>query len=109
MGTAPRKAKCRMLHGQHRNAQRRRDAMAAYWIWWALAALLVAVELTVGTFYLLAVGVAFAIGGVAAWMDVSPPGQLVVAGVLCVVGTIAAHRWRMRHGQPPPSPSLDIG
>jgi membrane protein implicated in regulation of membrane protease activity len=83
--------------------------MAAYWIWWALAALLVAVELTVGTFYLLAVGVAFAIGGVAAWMDVSPPGQLVVAGVLCVVGTIAAHRWRMRHGQPPPSPSLDIG
>lgn len=83
--------------------------MAEYWIWWVLAALLVGAELMTGTFYLLAVGVAFAIGGVAAWMGVSPPGQLAVAGVLSVVGTIAAHRWRMRRGEPAPQQSLDLG
>ena len=42
--------------------------MSAYWIWWALAAVLVGAELVTGTFYLLAVGVAFALGGVAAWL-----------------------------------------
>ena len=30
-----------------------------YWIWWVLAAVLVGAELFTGTFYLLAVGVAF--------------------------------------------------
>ena len=34
-------------------------AMADYWIWWTLAAVLVGAELMTGTFYLLAVGVAF--------------------------------------------------
>jgi len=32
-----------------------------YWVWWALAAILVGAELMTGTFYLLAVGVAFAV------------------------------------------------
>ena len=60
--------------------------MAAYWIWWVLAGVVVAAELLIGTFYLLAVGVAFAVGGVAAWrrrqamtsaMSWSPRGQNV--------------------------------
>jgi membrane protein implicated in regulation of membrane protease activity len=82
--------------------------MAAYWIWWALAVILVGAELMTGTFYLLAVGVAFAVGGVAAWLGAPPPVQLIIGGVLTVAGTIAAHRWRLRR-VPPPSPSLDLG
>ena len=70
--------------------------MAAYWVWWALAAILVGAELMTGTFYLLAVGVAFAVGGLAAWLGASLPVQLVIGGVLSVAGTIAAHRWRLR-------------
>ena len=56
--------------------------MADYWIWWILAAILVGAELMTGTFYLLAVGVAFAVGGLAAVLGVALPLQLVVAGVV---------------------------
>ncbi len=62
-----------------------------------------------GTFYLLAVGIAFAFGGLAAWVGASMPLQLLTAGVLAVVGTMLAHRWRMRRGQASQQPDLDIG
>jgi membrane protein implicated in regulation of membrane protease activity len=82
--------------------------MAAYWVWWALAAILVGAELMTGTFYLLAVGVAFVAGGLAAWLGASPEVQLIIGGVLSVAGTIAAHRWRLRQVVPPAA-SLDLG
>jgi membrane protein implicated in regulation of membrane protease activity len=82
--------------------------MSAYWIWWALAAVLVGAELMTGTFYLLAVGVAFAVGGAAALVGADLPIQLVVAGVLSVVGTLWAHRWRERRSLPPQQ-GLDVG
>jgi len=82
--------------------------MDEHWIWWVLAVILVGAELMTGTFYLLAVGVAFAVGGVAALVGASLPMQLIVAGVLSVAGTMIAHRWR-RARVPPPSPSLDLG
>jgi membrane protein implicated in regulation of membrane protease activity len=82
--------------------------MAAYWIWWALAVILVGIELMTGTFYLLAVGVAFAAGGLAALLGAALPVQLIIGGVLSVAGTMAAHRWRQQR-VPPPPPSLDLG
>jgi len=85
-----------------------RGRMAAFWIWWALAVILVGIELMTGTFYLLAVGVAFAVGGLAAWLGAALPVQLVIGGVLSVAGALAAHRWRQQR-VPPPSPSLDLG
>jgi membrane protein implicated in regulation of membrane protease activity len=83
--------------------------MADYWIWWVVAALLVGVELTTGTFYLLAVGIAFALGGVVALLGASAPVQLLVGGALAVVAVIIAHRWRMRRGAPTRQPPLDRG
>ena len=83
--------------------------MDEFWIWWILAAVLVGAELLTGTFYLLAIGVAFAVGGIAAWLGVPLPAQLLTAGALSVVGTMLAHRWRRRRGEPPPQPGLDIG
>ena len=82
--------------------------MTDYWTWWILAAVLVGAELVTGTFYLLAVGVAFAVGGVAAVLGVSLPLQLVVAGAVAVAATMVAHRWRGAR-VPPPTPSLDLG
>jgi membrane protein implicated in regulation of membrane protease activity len=82
--------------------------MTDYWTWWILAALLVGAELLTGTFYLLAVGFAFAVGGLAAVLGVSLPLQMIVAGVLAVVATMGAHRWRGER-VPPPTPSLDLG
>ena len=71
--------------------------------------MLVGAELVTGTFYLLAVGVAFAVGGVAAILGVSLPMQLVVAGVArgrrrpWSRTSGAAHACRRR------TPSLDLG
>lgn len=83
--------------------------MTDYWLWWILATLLIGAELVTGTFYLLAVGIAFAFGGVAAFAGASTPLQLLTAGVLAVIGTMIAHRWRRGRGEPPALPGLDIG
>jgi membrane protein implicated in regulation of membrane protease activity len=83
--------------------------MSDFWIWWFLAAVLVGAELLSGTFYLLAVGIAFAMGGVAAWLGADLPLQLLTAGVLAVVGTVLAHRWRQRRVAKTGLPDLDVG
>lgn len=83
--------------------------MATYWMWWIASAVLVGAELVTGTFYLLAVGIAVALGGVAAWLGASMPVQWAVAGVLGVALTIGAHRWRLSRALPPPQQPLDVG
>ena len=83
--------------------------MIDYWVWWVAAALLVGLELVTGTFYLLAVGLAFVVGGVVAWMGASIPAQLLVGGGLAVIAVILAHQWRKARGTPPPQPPLDRG
>jgi membrane protein implicated in regulation of membrane protease activity len=83
--------------------------MHAYWTWWFIAAVLIGIELIVGTFYLLAVGIAVGLGGLAAWWGASEPMQFAIAGVLGVVLTIIAHRWRLARASPPQQPSLDFG
>jgi membrane protein implicated in regulation of membrane protease activity len=83
--------------------------MTSYWLWWILAAILVGAEIVTGTFYLLAVGVAFAFGGVAAFIGASAPMQLLTAGILVVIGVMLVHYWRRRRGEPLPQPGLDIG
>lgn len=82
--------------------------MDGHWWWWILAAVLVGAELLTGTFYLLAVGIAFAIGGVIALSGSSLTVQLAVTGVLAVLLTMVAHRWRLRLGTPVDRP-LDVG
>lgn len=83
--------------------------MSAFWLWWVMAAVLIGAELLTGTYYLLAVGAAFALGGVAAWLGASVEAQLAVAGFLSIALTFVAHRWRLRRGAPPPQPGLDVG
>ena len=83
--------------------------MSSYVLWWIIAAVLVGVELVTGTFYLLAVGAAFAIGGLAAWAGLDTWVQFAVASVLSVLGVSAAHRWRKSRAEPAPMASLDVG
>lgn len=83
--------------------------MAAEWVWWILGGVLVAAELVTGTFYLLAVGIAFLIGGVAAWLGVPLEVQLLIAGAFSLAGSWLAHAWRERHATPPAQPPLDLG
>jgi membrane protein implicated in regulation of membrane protease activity len=83
--------------------------MGDFWIWWILAALLIGLELATGTFYLLAVGIAFVLGGGAAWLGASLPMQMLVGGALSAVALVAAHYARKRIKVPAAMPSLDRG
>lgn len=83
--------------------------MSSYVVWWVIAAVLVGVELATGTFYLLAVGAAFAIGGVAAWLGLEPWVQFAAASIISIAGVSAAHRWRTNREHAPQMPSLDLG
>ena len=68
--------------------------MQEYVVWWILAAVLVGVELTSGTFYLLVYGAAAAVAGVAAWLGAGLVVQLLTASVIAVIGTLALRRWK---------------
>lgn len=83
--------------------------MSSYIIWWIVAAVLVGVELATGTFYLLAVGAACVIGGIAAWLGLEGWVQFAGASIASLVGVSAAHRWRKSRAQPSQMPGLDIG
>jgi membrane protein implicated in regulation of membrane protease activity len=63
-------------------------------VWWILAAVLVGVELTSGTFYLLVYGLAAAAAGVAARLGAGLFMQLLTAGVIATLGTLALRRWK---------------
>jgi membrane protein implicated in regulation of membrane protease activity len=69
----------------------------------------VGVELATGTFYLLAIGAACVVGGIAAWLGFEPWVQFGVATMATLFGITAAHRWRKGRAEPPPMPSLDVG
>jgi membrane protein implicated in regulation of membrane protease activity len=83
--------------------------VSGYVVWWILAAILVGVELATGTFYLLAVGAAFAIGGLAAYLGLETWVQFAVASIFTIVGIGAANKWRQSRAQQPPMQGLDVG
>lgn len=84
--------------------------MQAYAVWWILAAVLVGVELTSGTFYLLVYGVAAAAAGVAAWLGAGVVAQLLTAAVIGVFGTLVLRHWRRSTEHPESSvQDMDIG
>ena len=74
--------------------------MQAFVAWWILAAVLVGVELASGTFYLLVYGLAAAAAGLAAWLGAGVPAQLLTAGAIAVLGTLALRRWKQRTAHP---------
>jgi membrane protein implicated in regulation of membrane protease activity len=83
--------------------------MDAHWMWWIAAAVLIGAELLTYTFYLLAIGVAVALGGLAAFLGASTEMQWAVAAVLGFVLTLIAHRWRMTHARPGVQTPADVG
>lgn len=80
------------------------------WCWGIAAAVLIGAELMTGTFYLLAVGAAAALGAVLAALGLELPTQLFIAAVACIVFVFAAHHWRLSraHKSAPPM-ELDVG
>ncbi len=84
--------------------------MQAYLIWWIVAAVLVGVEMTSGTFYLLVYGAAAAAAGVAAWLGASTVTQLFTAALIAVLGTLALRHWKRTTDHPESTvQDMDIG
>ncbi len=88
--------------------------MAAYYVWFAAATLLVIAELASGTFYLLMVALGLAAGGLGALAGLSPAGQTLLAAAVAVVGIAVLRRsrfGRVRRGNAAADPdvNLDIG
>ncbi|HJV71144.1 NfeD family protein [Ideonella sp.] len=82
--------------------------------WWVATGLLVVLELTSGTFYLLMLGIGTAAGALAAHAGLPFPGQLVAAAA---VGGAAVTFWRRRRLAHPAAPraaenpdvNMDVG
>lgn len=84
--------------------------MQAYIVWWIVAAVLVGLELTTGTFYLLVYGVAAAAAGITAWLGLGWAAQFLVAALIAVLGTLLLQRWKRDTGHPESTAQdMDIG
>jgi len=83
--------------------------MSIYVYWFLLALVLLGVEMATGTFYLLVVSVAMAVGGVAALLGLGLPVQLALAALAGVLGIVILRRWRGGKAGDAASQSFDTG
>ena len=83
--------------------------MAPYVYWFLLALGLMALEMMTGTFYLLVLGIALGVGGVAALFGLSMPLQYALSAVAGIAGTVILRRVRRARMRDVPNQSLDIG
>jgi membrane protein implicated in regulation of membrane protease activity len=83
--------------------------MAIYIYWFLLALILLGLEMATGTFYLLVVSLAMAIGGGAALLDLGLPVQIVLAALSGVFGTFVLRRWKGGNVGDAASQSFDTG
>ena len=83
--------------------------MEIYIYWFLLALILLGLEMATGTFYLLMVAIAMAVGGVAALLGTNMAWQLLLCAVTVVAGTIVLRRWKSTQVKEVANASLDIG
>ncbi|MBU0688476.1 MAG: NfeD family protein [Gammaproteobacteria bacterium] len=83
--------------------------MEIYIYWFLLALVLVGLEIATGTFYLLVIAIALAIGGTAAALGLTLVWQLVLSAVTGFAGTIMLRRWKSGRAASTPDVGLDIG
>jgi membrane protein implicated in regulation of membrane protease activity len=83
--------------------------MATYIIWFLLALVLLAAEMTTGTFYLLVLAVALATGGIAALVDLPLALQFTLCAVVGIIGTIILRRSKFTQPASIEQQNLDIG
>jgi membrane protein implicated in regulation of membrane protease activity len=83
--------------------------MAAYIYWFMLALVLLGLEMTSGTFYMLVLSMAVALGGVAALAGLGLVWQLSLAGAAAVIGTLILRHSRITRPADAKNDSFDIG
>lgn len=83
--------------------------MATYTYWFILALVLLGAEMMSGTFYMLVLAVAVALGGVAALAGLDMAWQISVAGVAAVIGILILRRSKVIRTPDANNDSFDIG
>ena len=83
--------------------------MAPYIYWFVLALTMLGLEMVTGTFYLLVVSIAMAVGGVMALLGFDLTWQFAVCGLAGVVGTVILRRVKGAKTDDSVSQSLDVG
>jgi membrane protein implicated in regulation of membrane protease activity len=83
--------------------------MADYVYWFLAALALFGLEMASGTFYLLVLGIALAIGGGTALIGLGTPLQFVLAALAGVTGTVLLRRRKSAAPVESAEQSLDIG
>jgi membrane protein implicated in regulation of membrane protease activity len=88
--------------------------LSASTLWWLAAGVLVALEVSSGSFYLLMLALGCAAGALAAHTGLATPGQMVTAALLGGGATAAWHLRRARHPRSAPAAAnrnvnIDIG
>lgn len=83
--------------------------MEIYIYWFLLAIVLVGLEMVTGTFYLLVVAIALAVGGLTALLTAGIAWQLLLSAATGIAGTIILRRWKSTQASEASSASLDIG
>lgn len=83
--------------------------MASYINWFLLALVLLAMEMASGTFYMLVLSLALAVGGVAALLGLGEPLQLTLSALAGIAGIVILRRWKAARPAETASSNLDIG
>jgi membrane protein implicated in regulation of membrane protease activity len=85
--------------------------MTATVTWFVIALVVLGMELATGTFYMLVLSAALAVGGLSAWAGMNETFQVVSAALAGIAGVLALRAWKAR--QKPSAPEvnqhLDIG
>ena len=93
---------------EHATADRK-EVMEIYIYWFLLALILLGLEMVTGTFYLLVLAIALAVGGLTALFTTGIVWQLVLSALTGVAGIIILRRWKSAQASEAPSASLDVG
>ncbi len=83
--------------------------MTSYATWFVMALALLGVEIAIGTFYMLVLSLAFAVGGLAALAGFEPHVQMAIAAVAGVIGIVILNRVRKAHPARVPGVDIDVG
>jgi membrane protein implicated in regulation of membrane protease activity len=82
--------------------------MQDYWWWWGLAVLFGVLEMVTTTFYLLVLGIGFAVGGLVAYLGGDFALQLVGAAAFSFVGWFLLRRFSPRRARVAAHGSRDV-
>ena len=83
--------------------------MAQYIYWFILALILLGLEMASGTFYLLVLSIAMAVGGITALLGGGFSVQLVLTALASIVGIYLLRRWKGANTGDVSIQNLDIG